>query len=186
MVELNFPITFIYWIMKLVSTVLYRYKINEVMKEHLQAKRRLRQGESMSPLLFVLIMEYLHRFLQKMGKNPNFHYHSKCERLKIVELSFADDLLIFTRGDVGLVKLAMQTMKEFSDTTGLIVNPLKCKNFFRNVDESTRMEVLRITQLEEGMLPLKYLGIPFSSKKLTFSNCLGLIDKLVQRIRHWS
>lgn len=77
----------------------------------------------MSPLLFVIVMDYLHRVLHKMGKNPGFKFHSKCDTLKIINLSFADDLLVFTRGDTKFVKLNMKMMVDYSEASGLQVNP---------------------------------------------------------------
>lgn len=100
--------------------------------DSIQAKRGLRQGDPLSPLLFVLVMEYLHRTLQKMGRNPDFEFHSKCEQLKIVNLSCTDDLLVFTRRDNGSVTLALNTMKDFAEAIGLHVNPSKCRAYFGN------------------------------------------------------
>lgn len=54
----------------------------------------------MSPYLFVMVMEYLHSLLLKMGNDPNFNYHPKCRELNIMHLCFADDLLLFARGDL--------------------------------------------------------------------------------------
>lgn len=106
--------------MIMVKTVSYRYKINHVISEPIQAKRELRQGDPLTPLLFVLVMEYLHRFMQKMGRNPSFKFHSKCEDLKIVNLSFVDVLLVFTKGYNDSIWLAVKTMKDFAETTGLM------------------------------------------------------------------
>ncbi|CAI8611330.1 unnamed protein product [Vicia faba] len=121
-----------------------------------------------------------------MGCNPHFNFHSKCEKLKIIDLSFANDLLLFTRGDNGSVDLALKVMKDFSSSTGLEVNLGKCKVFCGNVDPRVKQEILEASEFEEGVLPFKYLGIPISSKRISHVNCLGLIDRIVQRIRYWS
>lgn len=105
--ELGIPSRFIRWVMLTVSTVSYKFLINGETTQYLQAKRWLRQGNPLSPLLFVIVMEYLHRPLQKLSHIPDFTFHSKCERLHIVNLSFADDLLLFARGDTQSVALVM-------------------------------------------------------------------------------
>lgn len=45
------------------------------------------------------MMKYLHRKMEDLNKLPSYNFHSKCENLSLVDLGFADDLLIFFRGD---------------------------------------------------------------------------------------
>ena len=49
----------------------------------------------MSLYLFVLAMDYLTRILETLQGKPEFHSHPRCKEEKIVQLSFADDLLMF-------------------------------------------------------------------------------------------
>jgi hypothetical protein len=78
-------------------------------------------------------MEYLHRCLKNLHKKPDFNFHPKCEKLQITNICFADDLIMFTRGDETSVKLMMGEFKKFSDSTGLKANPAKCKVYFGGV-----------------------------------------------------
>ncbi|XP_045822135.1 uncharacterized protein LOC123915019 [Trifolium pratense] len=80
----------------------------------------------------------------------------------------------------------MDTFDKFSKSTGLKVNPAKCCIFFGGVDQSTKNDIKRITRFDEGTLPFRYLGIPMTSKKLAIQNYMGLIDRIVGRITHWS
>lgn len=96
--EMSFLYKFIKWIMLVIQIETYRYKVKDSLTNNLQAQRGLRQGDPLSPLIFVLIMEYLPRLLVELNKNANFNYHSKCENLNIVNLSFTDGLLMFARG----------------------------------------------------------------------------------------
>jgi hypothetical protein len=180
--EMNFPPKFIYWIMVCVSTVSYKYAINGQHSEVLKAKRGLRQGDPISPLLFVLIMEYLHRCLQNLHKNPNFNFHPKCEKLQITNICFADDLIMFTRGDETSIKLMMGEFQKFSDSTGLKANPAKCKVYFGGVPALEQKKIVTATSFSVGTIPFKYLGVPLSSRKLTVHQCRPLVDKKVAKI----
>lgn len=81
--EFGFPNKFIDWVMNDVKNVSYRFNINGNYTHVMEAKRGIRKGGPISPLLFVLLMEYLTRLLQQLDKVPDFNYHAKYERMKI-------------------------------------------------------------------------------------------------------
>ncbi|XP_019248785.1 PREDICTED: uncharacterized protein LOC109228057 [Nicotiana attenuata] len=95
--HLHFPDQFIQWVMACIRSVSYSVIINGYPTAPFRAKKGLRKGDLMSSFLFVLAMEYLTRILKTLKRQPDFNYHPKCERLNIVQLSFADDLLLFSR-----------------------------------------------------------------------------------------
>ncbi|XP_060210446.1 uncharacterized protein LOC132637365 [Lycium barbarum] len=95
---LNFPKMFVNWIMACLRIVSYSIIVNGTPTTPFEARKGLRQGDSMSPLLFVIVMEYLSRPLKQLGKNPNFNFHPKCDRLSLIHLGFADDLSVYFGG----------------------------------------------------------------------------------------
>ena len=98
--DLGFPAMFIQWIMQCVSTTSYSISINGTLHGFFKGHQGLRQGDPISPFLFVLCLEYLSRKLGKLKLNPDFNFHPKCAELNSTHLAFADDLILFTRGDV--------------------------------------------------------------------------------------
>ncbi|CAK8573250.1 unnamed protein product [Lathyrus sativus] len=123
--ELNFPQKFINWIMITIKAVSYKFQLNDSYTQLVDANRGFRQGGHLSPLLFVTVMKYFDRLLQKLKGKPNLNYHSKCEKMDIINFSFADDLQLFARGDSQYVEMLMVVYEEFSKSTYLRINPTK-------------------------------------------------------------
>ncbi|CAK8560654.1 unnamed protein product [Lathyrus sativus] len=82
--------------------------------------------------------------------------------------------------------MILETFRKFSNSTGLMMNPNKCKIYFGGLDMETRKTLKELLGFQEGVLPFKYLGIPLSSKRLTINHFMPLVDKIVARIHHWS
>ncbi|CAK8530494.1 unnamed protein product [Lathyrus sativus] len=172
--------------MTTVTTVSYRFNINGQYTDRINTRRGIRQGDPLSPLLFVIIMEYFSRLLLKMQRNPEFNHHAKCERLQITHLTFADDLLLFSRGDHVSVEILYSTLNKFLYSTGLKINPSKSRVYFGNVPASVKCGILHLTSYKEGSFPFRYLGIQLTSKRLAVIHYMPLLDRLLSRITHWS
>ncbi|XP_060190282.1 uncharacterized protein LOC132619370 [Lycium barbarum] len=183
--ELGFPEQMVRWIMLCVQTVSYSFQINGILLDNMLDRRGLRQGDPMSPYLFVLLMEYLNRCLGTLKEEPDFNYHLRCQRLGITHLCFADDLLMFTRGDIGSVQLLRDKFDMFSEASGLKANMQKSQVYFAGVDNDTKDAIISVLGYEISELPFKYLGVPLSTKKLTVAQCQPLVDKITARITSW-
>nr|XP_016447089.1 PREDICTED: uncharacterized protein LOC107772114 [Nicotiana tabacum] len=112
-------------------------------------RRGVRQRDPMSPLLFVLAMEYLTSSLKNLKDQPNFNYHPRCEKLSIIQLSFADDLLLFCRGDRVFVQLLYECFNSFSQASGLVANQNKSSIYFGGVSNVVQQEITQITGLTQ-------------------------------------
>lgn len=86
------------WVMNYVTIVSYSTLVNENSLKLFRAGRGLRQGNPISPYLFVMIMEYLTRCLVSLENLTTFGCHPKCKRKKTIALLLVDDLLIFISG----------------------------------------------------------------------------------------
>ncbi|XP_058766697.1 uncharacterized protein LOC131640300 [Vicia villosa] len=184
--EIGIPRLFTKKIMAIVKCVTYVFNVNGGVSETMQAYREIRQGDPISPLLFVITMEYLNRLLHSMQLNANLNHHSKCEKLSLTNFIFVDEILLFCRGDTRSVEMMMETVDRFSASTGLIINRGKCKSYPREVHEKIEQEIKVTTKFEEVKPPFRYLEAPLSSKKLNIILYLPLIDRIVRRIQHWT
>ncbi|XP_074299688.1 secreted RxLR effector protein 78-like [Silene latifolia] len=125
MIALNFPGQFIGLVMESVRTATYSLVLNGDMFGFFKGKKGLRQGDPLSPLLFTIAMEYLSRVLTYVTDTMKFKYHPLCAPLKLSHLTFADDLLLFSRGDVASIMVLLRDFATFFKASGLLMSPSK-------------------------------------------------------------
>ncbi|GFZ06915.1 hypothetical protein Acr_18g0010850 [Actinidia rufa] len=107
------------------------------------------------------------RKLRGLRRNPEFKHHPKCADLNITHLAFADDLILFTRGDTTSVRLSMECLKNFGDYSGLSINKHKSNIFMAGINSEDMEEIKAITEFNMGTFLFRYLGIPIAAARLT-------------------
>lgn len=185
LVALAFPLQFVQLVMICIKTLSYSLMINGEMNGFFQAKRGLRQGDPMSPLLFALGMEYLTRLLREVGNRKAFQFHDRCGKLELNHLCFADDLILFCHGDFVSILLMLQALKLFFATSGLVPNEEKSALYCSGMADSDVQRVLEVSKLKRSQLPFRYLGIPIYSKRLPAAEGKQILAKMMKRIKVW-
>ena len=94
---LRFPMQFTKWVMACVTSVKFTIHINGLVSAPFEGGKGLRQGDRLSSLLFVLIMEYLSRLLKMASQELDFHFHPHCRQLGLTHIMFANDLILFSK-----------------------------------------------------------------------------------------
>ncbi|KAL2235578.1 UNVERIFIED_CONTAM: hypothetical protein Sindi_1290000 [Sesamum indicum] len=116
----GFPQTFTRWIEECVTTASFSIGLNGNPHGFFAGARGLRQGDPLSPYLFVLVMEVLHLgLLQLIEQDMQFSYHRKCEPAKVFQLGFADDHLLFCRADLDSLRILKMGLDRFAEWSGL-------------------------------------------------------------------
>ncbi|KAL0396179.1 UNVERIFIED_CONTAM: putative mitochondrial protein [Sesamum calycinum] len=142
----GFPPLFISWIMECVSTTSFSVALNDSLHGLFPGKKGLRQGDPMSPALFLLCMEYFSRLIKRNTSNSDSNFHLKCEKLKITHLLFADDLMLFSRGDLPSIHILMECLQEFRDVSGLAINTTKSNIFAAGIQDDILDGILAMTE----------------------------------------
>ncbi|GJW31622.1 putative reverse transcriptase domain, reverse transcriptase zinc-binding domain protein [Tanacetum coccineum] len=137
------------WIMACVSSTSFSLCINGELHGYFKGKRGLRHDDPMSPYLFTLVMEILTLILKrKLSGNEEFQYHKYYHKQKIVNVCFADDLILFARGDFNSAKVIMESLQEFKEVSGLVPSIPKSTAFFCNVASHVKSSILQMMPFE--------------------------------------
>ncbi|KAL0292405.1 UNVERIFIED_CONTAM: hypothetical protein Scaly_2591500 [Sesamum calycinum] len=127
--------------------------------------------------------------IPKMYKNimesSVFQFHWRCRELELFSPCFADDLLLFCRANVASVLVFKEGLDWFSRVSGLQANPDKSQLILSKSAKHLRPCLHQVLGFQEGVLPLKYLGLPLVHSRLTIQDCQPLLLKVDKRIAGW-
>ncbi|XP_015068639.1 uncharacterized protein LOC107013174 [Solanum pennellii] len=152
--------------MTCVTSPYFIVKVNEEGHGCFVGKRGLRQGDPMSALLCVLVIEYMTRVLKRMSDLPDFKFHPMYKALRFTHLIFVDNLMIFCKGGLHSVNRVMEALQHFSLASRLVANMEKSSIFFVGVNTATKYVLLEKIGFSKGSFPIIHLGLPLSPKKM--------------------
>ena len=145
--------------------------------------RGVRQGDPLSPLLFVLAADLLQSIMNRAMNlgllTPPLQVQS-CPNFPIVQ--YADDTLILMQADATQLHCLKALLHTFADATGLKVNYNKSNLITINVNDD-KMEILTGTlNCKKGSFPFTYLGMPLGTLKPTVEQCLPLVSRIAKKL----
>lgn len=109
-----------------------------------------------------------------------------CQDSCLTHLCFADDILIFTDGSSNSVQGVLQVLDEFKAFSGLAISVEKSCFFPSGLSEEETTSIVSITGIPVGSLPIRYLGLPLNSRKLSTANCEPLLQQVRSKINSWT
>lgn len=110
-------------------------------------------------------MNVLSHKLNSAAENEIIGYHPRCKDTKLTHLCFADDLLIFTDGTPASIQGIIDVLAEFQTLSGLAISPQKSCFFPAGLSQDEIANLVNISGINQGFLPMRYLGLPLSTKK---------------------
>ncbi|XP_055802719.1 uncharacterized protein LOC129871761 [Solanum dulcamara] len=149
--------------------------------------RGLKQGDPLSPALFIIGAEVLSRLMNNLHQHPQYHGFLMAKKgPQINHLSFADDIIIFSSGRSHTLKLIMETLHTYEHASGQLINRDK-SNFMvpSNAFNSTVRRIKKVTGFKQKNSPITYLGCPLYIGRQRIIYYSELIAKVVARIAGW-
>ena len=97
LIAFHFPQILIELIMSCISTTNMSLLFNGGKLNTLKPSRGIRQGDPLSPYLFILCMKYLDQLIEKCIKKRWIPMKASRENIGISHLFFMDDLMLFAK-----------------------------------------------------------------------------------------
>ncbi|RVW28251.1 putative glucan 1,3-alpha-glucosidase [Vitis vinifera] len=176
------------WIWWCISTAKFSIMINGVPAGFFSNSKGLRQGDPLSPYLFVLGMEVLSNLIRRAvdgGFLSGCRIQGRGEEEMIVShLLFADDTIIFCEARKEQLSALSWILAWFEAASGLRIN----------LDKSVLIPVGEVEDIEEmamelgckvGLLPTVYLGLPLGAHHKAVSMWDGVEERMRKRLAQW-
>ena len=176
------------WISFCLSTVHFSILINGSPHGFFGSSRGLRQGDPLSLLLFVLVMEAIGKMLDKVvleGRLSGFNVGVSARRsLMVSHLLFVDDTLIFCDANIDHMLILCLVLIWFEAVSGLKVNLGKSE--LVAVGAVPNMDLLMaVLGCKQGFLPMKYLCLPLGAKFKDKSIWNPILEKMERKLASW-
>lgn len=153
-------------------------------KGFFQSSRGLRQGDPLSPALFILAQDVLSRSLNSdIGVEDGFlTTKARCPS----HLMFADDIILFSNVKRRSIMKFMWILKRYQRNSGQLLNASKCKFFLPGAAHRSRIRVVaRATGFAQGCFPFRYLGVPVGPGKRRVAHFRPIIEKIMNKVQGW-
>ncbi len=173
------------WVHQCIGNAKTAVLVNGEPTNWFKTKRGVRQGDPISPYLFIMVAEGLSRLTDEAVRNKLWNGLGPTEDGRIALIQYADDTLFFCEARKKQLRNLKFVWQLFEWASGLKVNKDKTELFYTGSRVNRGTNLAHIVGCNAGALPTKYLGLPLSNKRPNKEVWSGVIGKIQRRIEGW-
>ncbi|KAI3520556.1 hypothetical protein L1887_10005 [Cichorium endivia] len=160
--------------------------INGSPTDEFQISKGVRQGDPLSPFLFIIAMEGLNVALEA-ARDKGLFKGVKLPRNgpTLTHLFYADDAIFVGEWDRTNLKNLARILKCFHIASGLKVNFNKSRVFGIGASEAEIANWANIFGCEVGSFPFTYLGVPVGANMNLTKNWKPIVNKFKAKLSKW-
>nr|GEU87610.1 reverse transcriptase domain, reverse transcriptase zinc-binding domain protein [Tanacetum cinerariifolium] len=146
--------------------------------------RGLRQGDPLSPFLFIIAMEGLYVAMED-AMSAGLYNGFRINTLNLSYLFFADDALFIEEWSNTNIKSLVSILDCFHQVSGLKINFNKSNLFGVGVPFAEVVSLASITGCNTLSMPFNYLGLPIYCNMDLVKSWYPIIDKFSKCLSNW-
>ena len=184
----SFGVRWCRWIRTCISAVQFSLLFNGSPADFFGSLRGLRQGNLLSPLLFLVMMEVFSKMIKRVegaGLLRGFKADGRQGGgVYVSHLLFANDTILFCEANEEQILHVRMLLLCFQAVTGLKVNTLKSKMV--PIGEVSNVHVLvEILGCRIRSLPMTYLGMPLGASHKSPTIWNPILEKIERKLAGW-
>ncbi|WVZ85202.1 hypothetical protein U9M48_032152 [Paspalum notatum var. saurae] len=169
------------WVSILLSLAASCILLNGQPGRSIRHRRGVRQGDSLSPMLFILAVDALNRLFDEAVRRgvlsgpgiPRVNYHCSL---------YADDIVLFFKASTVEAMAIKRILQAFGEASGLVANLAKCSITPICVDENTTAAIAQVLECRVANFPIRYLGLPLSSGPLPRAEVHKVVEAVQRKL----
>ncbi|GKU98657.1 hypothetical protein SLEP1_g11630 [Rubroshorea leprosula] len=186
MERMGFDIVWRGWISECLRSNTVSILVNGSATKEFSMTKGLRQGDPLSPFLFLMVAEALNGLTFAAVAKGYFRGVKIGEgELEISHLQFADDTLFMGEATEDNIWTAKCIMRAFELVSGLKINYRKSSLIGVNTDEDWIRSMAWMLNCKTESLPCKYLGMPLGANPKRITTWRPLIDSFRRKLSVW-
>ncbi|XP_026435164.1 uncharacterized protein LOC113332878 [Papaver somniferum] len=182
----RFPDTWCKWLGIVFESARISVMINGGPNGFFPVGRGLRQGDPLSPLLFVLMEDVLSRNITKLVMEGKINPMVIRNGIHPSHMFFADDVFIFCNGAKKSIQNLMKILEAYQDSSGQVINKNKSKLFVDGTTAARVIQIKEMMQMEVSKLPDKYLGVILHAGRVKIATVWPMMEMMQNKNFLWS
>ncbi|XP_015960748.1 uncharacterized protein LOC107484719 [Arachis duranensis] len=171
--------------MECVTTASMSVLINGSPSKPFKMERELRQGDRLSPFLFVLVVDVLHQMIGEAVRNGCISpLLVGKDSIELSHIQFADGTILFCLLEEAMIKNYKRLLRCF-ELLGLSINFEKSSLIPINCEEQWAQRMCNVLGCKEATLPVKYLRISLGENPRLVKTWKSIIEKVEEKLSMW-